>query len=808
MKINTLLAIAIFSFSVSSLIASEFFFAPENVNWDGKNYEFELRILGQSDSPEEVTLWYRPFGETNYIPRELIGESGSYYGKVKGTEITNNQIEYYYEVQYASILQTVPNSSAKEQPLKYSSTSYSGDVSILSPEPNREIEPEDLVIAVSFFDVKDEIDLSQVKVILDNIDMTARAYISKELLSLTVSQSLPQGKHTVKVTYSLKQNPVTWDFFIKKDFSDKGSTTYGSASSGIDFQHRGNGYIEFLNEKVGGDARNLSKGNVNFNGNVEWLKFNSNLYITSEGTDREQPRNRYSLGLNAKWLTLELGDFYPRQHELMLWGARVRGVNTEIKTKALDLQVAIGIFNKKIKQITEVVSNDLTVASDSLNFFFVEGESQSINDSSLTFLNDGNQVIIPVGSIRIVEDGTYKRNVRSARLAFGWGASKLGISVLKVKDDIDSFNFLTGRPKDNLVFGGDFGLRFWGGRIAFKSNAAFSLLTDDIRSGALSKKDLKDAGIDIPFDPKDFEDYLVINTSLTPINPRGGNSIAWDAGANFNAIGHTASVEFKSHGAQYQSLGINYLRNDYQAFIVSDRFRVSNKVYLNARFENYKDNLDDSKESTTSGNKLDVGFNVFLGGNSPQIGFNYGLYTRANDADSSSIQNEEDNKTNSISTNITQPLNINFLGESNVSVGWSYSNRNDNVNAGTGDSENNLVNLGVSSKLEDIPLKINAQYSFNQSKSINSLTASKAKNTFNSFYVDGNYEVIPEKSEVYGSFGYTRANSEDEDFNLTNFSAGSRYFFTKNHSLTGEMFLYVLPKNNDITFRMRYQAYF
>ncbi len=807
MKINTLLATAIFSFSASTLMASEYFFAPENVNWDGKNYEFELRILGQSESPEEVTLWYRQFGETNYVPRELIGESGNYYGKVKGTEIANNQIEYYYEVQYASILQTVPNSSAKEQPLKYSSSSYSGDVSILSPEPNGEIQPEDLVIAVSFFDVKEEIDLSEVKVSLDNIDMTPRAYISKELLSLTVSQSLPQGKHTAKITYSSKQNPITWDFFIKKDFDDNSSTTYGS-DSGIDFQHRGNGYIEFLNEKVGGDGRNLSKGNVNFNGNVEWLKFNSNLYITNEGSDREQPRNRYSLGLSAKWLTLELGDFYPRQHELMLWGARVRGVNTEIKTKALDLQVAIGVFDKKIKQITEVVNGNLTVDSDSLGYFFVDGENQSINDSSLTYLNNGSQVIIPDGSIRIVEDGTYRRNVRSARVAFGWGESKFGISVLKVKDDIDSFNFLTGRPKDNLVLGSDFGLKFWGGRIAFKSNVAFSLLTDDIRSGALSKDDLADAGIDIPFDPKDFEDYLVMNTSLTPIDPRGGNSLAWDAGLNFNAIGHTASVEFKSHGAQYQSLGINYLRNDYQAFIISDRFRVSNKVYLNARFENYRDNLNDSKESTTSGNRLDVGFNVFLGGNAPQIGFNYGLYTRANDADANSIQNQQDNTTNSFATNITQPLHINFLGESKVSVGWNYSSRSDNVDGGTGDSDNNLVNFGLRSKLEDIPLRINAQYSFNQSKSINSVSSLEAKNTFNSFYVDGNYEVIAEKSEVYGSFGYTKAESQVEDFNLTNFSVGSRYFFTKNHSLTGEMFYYLLPDNNDRTFRMRYQAYF
>jgi hypothetical protein len=336
------------------------------------------------------------------------------------------------------------------------------------------------------------------------------------------------------------------------------------------------------------------------------------------------------------------------------------------------------------------------------------------------------------------------------------------------------------------------------------------LLTEDTRNGAVSSDDLEEAGFsDLPIDPKDLEDYLIINTSTTPLDPRGLNSVAWDAGLDFRAFRHSASVDFKSYGSQYNSLGTNFLRNDYKGLVISDRFKATKNVFVNVRYENFSDNLNDSKETTTTNNRIDLGFNIFLDGNLPQLGFNYGLYTRSNDAASNSVQNKIDDKTNTFTTNVAQPLELKFLGKSTASVTWNFTSRADAV-SDAAKSSNNLITLGLRSSLKDLPLKTSVSYTFKQSNSYQQLNNSlnKIDNTFNSLLATGNYTLIKDKSEIYGGLGFTNAESSGKSVNRTNFNAGSSYFLNQNHALFADVYFYILPQNSDSVFKLRYQAYF
>ncbi|MCC7430469.1 hypothetical protein IT568_06490 [bacterium] len=793
---------AIFTILCFSSVSANLLYSPQQVMWNGKNYEFELQLIDKSEVPQQVTLWYRSFGQTNYQPKELFESAGTFLGNVDTKEIKNGQIEYYYEINYASSRQTVPSDSPQDSPLKHSTNTFSNKVAILSPEPFSTVTAENFVIAVSLYEVSGNVNIDDVKIYVDNVDLTAKAYVSKELISLTPSaKSLTSGTHKIKIVYSKNETPVTWEAIVQEKFV---------APSTTNIKTSGTGFVELLNNKVGGENQNLSKAGATVNGNVEFFNYSGNLYLTTEGTKREQPRNRYSIGLNAKWLSVDLGDFYPKQNELVLWGTRVRGINGEFKSKFFDLQVAVGDLDSKIKQLTTKITEADTIDQSEIVNYFKEGEERYLSDSDVTFIENGQKIIVPAGSIKITDDGTYARELKSARLAFGYAAGKLGITVLKAKDKLSDLTYKTGNPKDNVVLGADFKLPVWNNKIIFRTNAAFSLLTEDIRNGAVSSKDLEEAGFsDLPIDPKDLEDYLIINTSTTPLNPLGFNSIAWDAGLDVRVFRHSFSAEFKSYGSQYKSLGTNFLRNDYKGLVLSDKFRATKNVFVNVRYENFSDNLNESKEATTTNNRIDLGFNVFLDGNLPQLGFNYGLYTRSNDAASDSIQNKIDDKTNTFTTNVAQPLELRFLGKSTASVTWNFTSRADAV-SDAAKSSDNLVTLGLRSNLRDLPLKTSVSYTFKQSNSYQQLQNSlnKVDNTFNSLLATGNYTLIKDKSEIYGGLGFTKAESSGKSVNRTNFNVGSSYYFNQHHSLLGDFYLYILPDNNDSVFKLRYQAYF
>ncbi len=135
------------------------------------------------------------------------------------------------------------------------------------------------------------------------------------------------------------------------------------------------------------------------------------------------------------------------------------------------------------------------------------------------------------------------------------------------------------------------------GKIYFTGEANESLLNEDITSGAGLAED---SDVDLPLDPKNFEWLFIINEHIVPILP-GFTSLAAKTGIKVGPFyDNTLNVEYSYVGPSYYSLGNTSVINDRAGFRIWDSIWLLNrKLFLNAAYLNYRNNLQDTYDSTT-----------------------------------------------------------------------------------------------------------------------------------------------------------------------------------------------------------------
>ncbi|HUH11574.1 MAG TPA: hypothetical protein VMK65_00635, partial [Longimicrobiales bacterium] len=298
-----------------------------------------------------------------------------------------------------------------------------------------------------------------------------------------------------------------------------------------------------------------------------------------ESADR-QAVNRYRVDLRTPMLDAAVGDVNPILHDLILSGRRVRGLQADVRAGPARLTVVSGQSNRPVTGLLD--------AAD---------------------------------PTRVDRPGTYGQNLLAVRPAIGSGHRfQAGLSLLKVRDDVASISPLrtevdggTGgtrsvnpTPKDNLVLGADLTLRLFGGRALVRYESAASLLANDISGGALTEAGLDsimaDAGQDpLGIDPSAFERLLILNGSLIPLDPRGMTNLAHQVRTSFRAGSHMLSVEFRSVGGSYHTLGYPSLQRDRRGVRVRDSFTLfQDALAVYVGFEQDRDNLDAIKPATTT----------------------------------------------------------------------------------------------------------------------------------------------------------------------------------------------------------------
>jgi hypothetical protein len=636
------------------------------------------------------------------------------------------------------------------------------------------------MVAVSFIDAGRVLDLSSIRLFLDNVDHTPEADINADVLVWNPATPLRQGVHSVVVTMRTTSGTalptVSWSFLV------------GSPPEGVSLdvapeeprkgvpgwaRLRGNLTLEGSTRSIGGDGAEFrreapaaSKAWLNLNGQLggSW-RWTGYAHMSSYESQTRQPINRFRFNLRSKALSLAIGDINPNFQELILWGRRVRGWSFDLRGGFANLAV-------------------------------VSGQSRRSVDAQLF---EGHATIADF--TQVFRRGAYAQDLLAIRPYFGSGERfQFGITVLKVRDNVNSITDLrtsdpTGAvtnfasvsanalPKDNLVLGTDISFSAFGRKLNFRYDNAFSLYANDISGGALSEANL-DSLLEaqgesaLGLDPSKYEDIFILNASLIPIDITGLANTAHQIRSSLQLGTHTLGIRWRRVGGSYYTLGQTSLQRDRSGLRVQDTFSLfQNALAVTVGWENYDDNVNESKFTTTGTSSLTLDLMYQQDPNTPGFALGYRSYGRQNDL-TDRAQGGIDELTSTYSAGAFLPVNV-FNGvNSRINMNFSSIGREDGVNPNTG-TNNTYYLLGLYNRFLDRPTEFSVTYGLNTSE----LTGFDAQTTFNRVLVKGRHG-LSERLYATADLSLLTASSPASagllglKYSRTAFMFGGEYYWT------------------------------
>ena len=574
-------------------------------------------------------------------------------------------------------------------------TGQSG-VLIMSPEPESTVSGDNILIAASLIGVTN-LNSNSVKVLLDGMDVTDRAYVDSDMISCLLDDVEP-GYHEIGLF--IDGIPTKWGFSLT---AEEASLKYSGkirSSSSMD--------------QIDDQTLNINKMTMDFKGSAfEWLTLKTNLKMTSQESDLYQPRNIYGLQLGLKdILILRLGDSNPRVSHYTMNGKRIRG---------MDLDFSYGWFNFRFLQgeINRAVQGDLSKA------YSFDIDTDNYGEKYISLDRSGY---------------IFTENVSSARVSFGRGEIfQWGFNYMKARDDttsvdpvlsdavifyesnetgsvegltsgttytidqlgtvakvLDGSDWSGNGPKDNLVVSTDVGMNLFSKRVRLDGEIAFSMTNNNIWGGPLSLAELDtliDDSVDNKLssfdlsdfpDPSDWEKYLIINSNLSPLVPIDINafgdsstidlmdaifsmpSLAYRGRAITNFFGNYLAVEYGQTGPEFNSLANPYLVKNKREWSITDKFKLlQNRLMLNIGYKHQDDDILTNIENVKTQNTLSFGFNALPGQGLPTLNFTYRSIERNNGItelvelpDMTITDNREKTHTNNLMLNINHRFEL------------------------------------------------------------------------------------------------------------------------------------------------------
>ena len=564
------------------------------------------------------------------------------------------------------------------------------EVLIMSPENESVVNNESVLIAASLLGVQN-INSGSVRLLLDGMDVTNQAYVDSDMISCLLNDVEP-GDHEINLF--VNGSPTRWVFTATATESNLKYSGRIRSSSSMD--------------QIDDQTLNINKMTLDFKGSAyDWLSVRTNLKLTSQENSLYQPRNIYGLQLGLKdILTLRLGDSNPRVSHFTMNGKRIRG---------MDLDFSLGWFNFRFLngEINRAVQGDLS------NAYSFDIDTDEFGEKYISLDRSGY---------------TFTQNVSSARLSFGKGdIFQWGFNYMKARDDtssvdpelmnaqifyesdqtgsveglnsgtvytinelgtrarvLDGSEWSGSGPKDNLVVSSDIGMNLFNKRIRLDGEVAFSMTNNNIWGGPLSLAELDtliDDSVDNKLssfdlsefpDPSDWEEYLIINSNLSPLVPIDINafgdssnvdltdaifsmpSLAYRGRAITNFYGNYFSIEYSQTGPEFNSLANPYLVKNKREWAISDKFKLfKNRLMLNFGYKHQDDDILTNVENVKTQNTLSFGFNALPGPGLPTLNFTYRSIDRNNGItelvelpDMTSTDNREKTQTNNLMLNV------------------------------------------------------------------------------------------------------------------------------------------------------------
>lgn len=746
----------------------------------GDKARIEIMQNGTDNAFNEIMLFYRELGQQEYKSTLMKKQGFLYTGEFSTKDFTAGQVEYYiaYQGPFGTI-GTLPEEMAQFNPYLLTVNAGRGaeqtteyDITIISPEQDDILASDEVVVAASFYGAETEIDFTQTQLLIDGVNVTARAEFEEGLVTL-VPKIMPVGRHNVELKLFNSSGDLVanqeWSFRTTENLTAPGAVIY-----------RGSAFVENRSQNISSVSNSYNRFGTDVGGTYGNLEFHGRLLFSSEESDKIQPVNRYMAQLRYNFaerynLYLNAGDFVPYYNPIVFQDKRVRGVQTGFQ---------VGFFA----------------------FDFVTGETKRGVD--------GLQTITATDTTTV--NGTYKESITTFRPGFRFGeAVQWNLNFVNAKEDDGSIDF-GGNVRESVSLGTDLRITADNARIMLDASVQASIKNTDAGGPELDWDELVEVNEDLEgnaeaeqaFDFLKSSGLLSVTAGLNPLP-----SLAMQVDLRLRYFKNFIKVTYLNIHSEYASPGNPYMLKDISGIYVSDNIRMlDNQVFLNLFYRGYKNNISEDELSTTN-NELGATISYYPLSDLPSLTLGYSSFSRQNDVTpADSVRNlfMEDNSTQRVS--LSTSYQVNFANLNNTLL-LSFSNyqREDPANP-INQSDFNMFTFGVRTKYK-FPMSTNL--SFSTSESNFGIDAAKTNTKVQRFNVGADYrhqELALEKDMlrpfVNLSFQNIEYSTVSEAQTRNTYSAGIMYQTLDYGALTLRYDQINYSNINDTIFNARYEYLF
>jgi len=662
----------------------------------GEDLVIKVSLL-DIEKPIKGTLYYRsPKGES-YLEIPFVDTGFNWEATLPSFSLTEDGIEYLITFQFDNEkILSFPRVDPFNNPIfvrtveedNYFGEPLESDILILSPFPNANLNTNDPVIAVSFFNAT-EINRNSVELFLDGIDMSSKYIFDGDIL-VYAAKGLQNGLHTVEIRSKDLDDqiikPLIWSFSVK-EFIDKESNS---------ISYFGNINSRLTAEKIVDSEINIAEFSGKFSLDAQWARLDNSIRISSKESIFNQPYNRLSSNLSfGRFLEVQIGDFFPQFTNLTIDGKRVRGLGLDVDFNWLRFQLINGELNRAVQRksgingaynlIYDLTDNETdgtkTYYLDRTGFEFKRG----IYGARLS-TNLFKKVELGAHLLKIRDDTTsVSREISDANFFVnssidGIKSGNYNLDTFRTQLSLNNHNLFAPssnwkgiKPQDNLIVGFNIGTFLDDRKIAIDFDWNLSLYNKDIWDGALSIAQL-DTSIDdsldgfigrsydengdpivssseistdqIPFDPGKMKDIFIINTNMTPLIPidytimkssplraiinMPSSAFKFSIRGKYNR--NNILLEYQQIGPEYISLANPFLRNNSRNFTLQNRIGFLNqKVFVNIGFKHRDNKILSTVVNPLNTNTFFINATFLPGPGLPTFSYNFQSINKNNE---------------------------------------------------------------------------------------------------------------------------------------------------------------------------------
>lgn len=577
----------------AALDAAQFIHNPVLSGPAGEDIDVQAALIGADTGNVQVRLYYRLRGMEIYRSVVMGGPLSSLDGTIPGSIVDVPGIEYYIEAdQYngaAKNVITYPASNPEINPIEVvvRKDDSAPVVEALSPADGETVDSSEPVITAGFSDPNGAIDSSSVVVKLDGSELRgSQVQVYDTLVSFVPAGPLSDGAHAVSVSVANKgghTGTLTWSFTVaasasqtkqpvKRPWSYDGKvsaeTMYGAVLKQPSL------YTTSFPYRIDGDNRLWVEANARGDEDTVSLK----AYVTDEERSDQQPLDRYTATWTNREGQLAVGDVNPSFSELSLLNPYwMRGFDFNLLSGPAD--------------------------GGHTRFDGVWGQTvRAVNAGGVDI--SGNPL-----------QATFSQYLYGARWEAGNPYFMLGLNAVTINDDDTSLsNPGSTVPDFNTIFSSDAKVgvpQVWlkfNGEVAFDYYAANeSVLGLSLGSAYIAGAvwDARPLGTKLAFEWKDTGGFFTL--------PGGGSGSNSGSGSNNIPI-----------PGGFSTMANPGLLSDYRGFESSLTQTLYSGVFsFSASEDNWRDNLDGDKPTTTFTNYLNALTTIAPGPSLPYLSLDY-----------------------------------------------------------------------------------------------------------------------------------------------------------------------------------------